>query len=394
MKRSMVLRSKQLEKLVKKHEFENIIIGTGALARDMRRKLMLLGLKVPFLVGERSDPADCIKHYASIATLGNPELYRFLVCCDSDEWTLIGEALPVIYKFLGHAVYNHPQVIRFRMNEVLLDRACKRVTDAANCNVYLGNNKPYVVFGDDNDCNSFNIHILGSCHAGGVYSFSKESFPEILSQKLGEAGFHAAVYSWGQASATVTDCIMTYIRDMCFFSADLVILYLADRYSPLNIATLNTLSTRAGTLSGKHPFIKRLDSTYNHDVSDGISHSVDYLDISKTQQRIFTAFSRLYGFTYWNIIPPTPTVLPEEQAQQLHGLSSGYFTRQRKLMDEHLSIVSDEALKDYTDSFSGVEDIFSLFSDYRHLSSAGNRLIAQRCAADILEAFGVEREGL
>ena len=394
MKRSMVLKYNLIEKLAKNPDYENIIIGTGTLARDMRRKLVLMGLKAPYLVGEKSDQANDILHYSKIAELGSPDLYRFIICCDTDEWALIGDALQVIYKFLGHAVHNHPQVVRFSITNTLMEQAGKRIIDTANCNVYLGDNKPYVVFGDEDDGGSFNIHILGSCHAGGVCPFSRESYPEILSRLLIEAGFRTTVYSWGQVSTPVSDCIVSFIRDVCFYRADLVILYLADRYSPLSIAARNTLSSKAGTLAIKHPFITQLENTYNAKVSDGIDHDVTLQEIYTVQQRVFTAFSRLYGFTFWNIVPPTSVIIPEEQAVKLRGLSSGFLTRQRERKDEYLSVSNKEITKDYTDTFANVDDIFSMFIDEAHLSSAGNRLIAQRCAADILDAFGTKREGL
>lgn len=89
MNKSMVLEYGMLVKLAKTPEIENIVIGTGTLACDMRKKLLLLGLKAPFMIGGVSDPERDIRHYSEIAGLGDPKQYRFIMCCDIDEWELM-----------------------------------------------------------------------------------------------------------------------------------------------------------------------------------------------------------------------------------------------------------------------------------------------------------------
>ncbi len=110
MKRSMVLDSVTLARLADKPEYDNIVIGTGALARDMRKKLLLLGLNAPFLIGGHAEPEKGVRHYSEIANLGDPKRYRFILCCDTDEWELIAPAQTAAYAFLGISAENHPQV--------------------------------------------------------------------------------------------------------------------------------------------------------------------------------------------------------------------------------------------------------------------------------------------
>ena len=388
MRPSLVLDYRMLERLTSKPQYENIIIGTGVLACDMREKLRLLGLNATYLVGEYSDPANQIIHYDAIANLGDPKKYRFIVCCDIDQWTLSAPAQIAAYKFLGNAAPNHPQMIRLSNGVVSRADAGNEVVDAGNCNIVLNNGLPYLLYEGEKGSDTFSIHVLGSCHAGGIVRYDRETYPEILQRELKHLGFHAAVYAWGQPVSPVSDAVITFIRDAALFRADMVILYHTNTWDSIRFSTKNILATRAGGAAYNHPFIKQLGATYHEKISDGIDHEIDSLTIVESLGRMFAAYSRLYGFAFWNIIPPTNSVLPEEQAIALHKLSSGYFSRQRKKKDEVLTVLGSRYAKDYSDTFANIEDVYSMFADYGHLSSEGNRLIAQRCAKDILAEFG------
>ena len=389
MKRSMVYYQWLFERLIKNPDYENIIIGTGALARDMRDKLRLLGLRATFLIGERSDPENMILHYNEIAKLGDPQEYRFLVCCDVDEWAILSAQAQIsAYKFLGNAAHTHPQLIRCCNYSVSREEAGKKVIDACNCNVILRDDRPYILFGDEQSGNQFTIHVLGSCYAGGIVRYACETYPELLQRELKNAGLHTAVYAWGQPLSPTSDAVMSFIRDISFFRVDMVILYHANNWDNIRFSTQNMLATRASGVSSKHPFIERVENTYCNEISNGIDQDVEPLAIAENLNRVFIAYSRLYGFTFWNIIPPTAAVLPEEQARALHKLSPGYFSRKRAKKDEILSLLGSRYAKDFSDTFAHVKDIFSMFADYGHLSSEGNRLTAQRCAAEILAAVG------
>ena len=392
MKRSMILEYSLLERLTKKTEYENIVIGTGAFARDMRKKLLLLGLKAPFLIGIANDPENDIRHYSEISGLGDPGRYRFILCCEIDEWNLICAALPIAYRFLGNAVVNHPQLIRFHTDNILHEFAGDMLIDASNGNVILCNDRPYAVYGNEDNNDSFKIHILGNCNAGGVFRVVPESFPELLQKELSAAGFSAVIYTWGQPRSPNSDNVVRFIRDLCFHKTDLLLLYDNGISNPYGTVIKNILATRAESLSPKHQFIWMLENLSNTKVSDGVSHDVDLLSISEIQHRVFTAFSRMYGFTFWNIIPPTHSIMPEEQSRMLRGFSRGFLSRQRKRKDEFVSLVDKQNIKDYSDTFIEVNDIFSMFADWGHLSGEGNRLVAERCADDILLAFSGDRK--
>lgn len=388
MKQSIVLEYNLIERLTHDADIENIIIGTGALARDMRKKLQLLGLKAPFFIGDRSDDKNEIRHYSEIAGLGDPKQYRFIICCDIDEWTLIAPAQTAAYKFLGNAARNHPQVINFSAVPILHERAGKYITDSVNCDIILRDGRPYVVYGDENDKDSFRIHFLGFVQIGGILEFTRKSSPKLLHALLTQAGFNSTIYAWSQSRNPLGNNIMSFIRDVCFQKVDLLILYsgLVEQ-NPIRVVVKNGLSTRAGTVSS-NTFTVRVNNTYSGEISSGINHDINLTSLRQTQQRVFIALSRIYGFQFWDIIAPLSTILPEDQAIKFCGLSSGYLSKQKKRINEALNILDKQYTKDYTDTFIDVDDIYSMYADSMHLSDEGNRLVAERCASEILDTFG------
>jgi hypothetical protein len=385
MKRSMVLDSGMLERLTAKPDYENIVIGTGAPARDLRTKLLLLGLRVPFLIGGRAEPEQGIRHYNEIAGLGDPKRYRFILCCDRDEWELMAPAQMAAYAFLGITAWNHPQVIKFSAIQVLWENAGDYITDAINCNTFLRDGHPYAVFGNGL-ADSLHIHILGSCQSGDLVRFSKDTVPKLLHSKLERAGLSSTIYAWGQPNNPVGDDIMRCIRDVCFHKCDLLIQYSGANVNPLHNVTKNALATTAGSVGVKHPFIWQCQSL-DMPASNGIDHDVDAFTLRKTQQRIFLALAKLHGFSFWDVLSPTSRILSGQQAMALKGRPPGYFFRQKQRKDMLLSVLDERYTKDYTEIFRDVDDIYAMFADSLHLSSEGNRLVAERFAADILEAF-------
>ena len=385
MKFPFILDLGMLERLTKNPDYDNIIVGTGAFACDMRDKLRQLGLKVPFMIGSFSDAENNIRHYSEISRLENPKQYRFIICCDEEEWELIAPALSAVYRLVGNAVFNHPQVFRLNTDIVLWERGGKYVTDAGNGNVSLRNEVPYIAYGDESDADAFHVHILGSCHAGGIISFAQANFPEILWHRLNQSGFRAVVYTWGQINSPVSDCLLGFVRDICFRKADLAILYTSTSNS-LQFTVTNALPARTG-LVNKHIFTRHLDHVYKEKICNGVNFNADSLTIRKLQQRVLISLSQLHRFAFWEIIPPTVYVLPDEQAKTFRGASPGYLSRRRLEKDRMIAALDKKHTKDYSDAFNGVDDIFSMFADAAHLTSEGNRLVAERCAADILGVF-------
>jgi len=386
MKRSFVLYQHILERLAQDDRLENIILGTGAMARDLQAKLRLLDLKAPFLVGGRDDPENGIRHYKRLADLEEPDRYRFIVCFDVDEWELIAPAQSALFKLFGIATYNHPRIIRLTSDPVLYEKAGNLLTDAHIHNIILKDNRPYALFGETHG-NALRIHIFGASGSSSIFSYAQYSWPELLHRELLKANFEAAVYSWGQPLETVSDCLLQFLRDGYHHRPDLVILYKGEsEFQPLRFGKKNVLSVRSGV--GAHEYIRMMQYTYREEKSGGFDHGTDILEILAIQHRIFKALSRLFQFTYWNIISPSGAFLPEKQSKQLLGLSAGYLERARKKKDAAISELHDDCVKDYTDSFAGMDDIFEFYADITHLTNRGNQIIAERCAKDILTVFG------
>jgi len=393
MKRSVILHSYHIKQWAEDPSVKNIIIGTGAIARDMRDKLRLLGLQAPFLIGGADGCDNEIRHYSHIAELKNPKEYRFIVCCDTDEWELSSRAINAAHRFMGRAAFLHPRVIRYCLDDVLKEQAGANVFDAAACNIILRDDKPYILFEDKglfgNKDSAFNIHIIGSCHSGGIWRPTKDSFPETLYKSLDKLGFGARLYTWGQPSNLTSDIITRFVRDVCFHNADLVILFnTIDELSSVNTNKKNILPARSINDAHKPEFIKLLNSAYKGEISNGADHNASLFDIRRIQQRIFIALSKLYGFRFWDIIPPGVKLLPEALAQRYGGLSKGYYARQRARKEDLLAVLNREHTKDYTKTFNGVNDIYEMFTDGMHFSDKGNELLAKRCARDIIETFG------
>ncbi|MDR1203863.1 MAG: hypothetical protein LBL26_00055 [Peptococcaceae bacterium] len=386
MRRGFVIWENLLQRLAREPELENIILGTGVMARDLQTKLRLLSLKAPFLVGGSDDAENGIYHYSHIAELEPAERYRFIVCFDVDEWTLIAPAQSAVYSRLGVATYNHPRVIRLTGDSTLYERAGEFLIDAHIQNLFIRRDSPYAVYGNPGS-GQFNIHIFGGCHASALFRYSQSAWPELLQNRLRECEFHTVVYAWGQPRESTADCLLQFLRDGINHKVDLLILEKSvNELDVLHVARYNLLPVREG--SGVHEYIYQLRGTYSGKIENGLKHNIDYTILWKTHHRVFSALAKRMGFTFWNIITSTGYSLPEEQARKLLGLSPGYLARKRKQKEAAISSVNGVCVKDYTDSFNGVDNIFEMYADISHLTDKGNEIIAERCAKDILQTFG------
>jgi len=382
MEKDFIIHESLLSQLTEDVNVINIILGTGALARDMQRKLRLLNLKVPFLIGGYDDPENGIRHYNTLTELGDLQHHRFISCFNIDEYPLIAPTHSMVYKVLGVATENHPKVIRFS-GHLIRKKAGVYSIDShiQECLVKDGN--PYVVFGDINDNKAYVIHIYSGCIASGIFNHAENTIPKLLYDKLQNDGYNVIIYSWGQPSQPVSDSLIFYLRDGYHHKPDHVILFVnsAD-LDPINANKKNTLNVR--TKYRTHPAVRKIRSTYPGIVNEGIDYDVDELTIGLTQSKILSSMSKLQGFTLWNVFPPNSMTLSEEQSHRLLKLSPGFLARARKRKDEMIEVLSDLSVKDYTDTFDEVPDIFDMFVDIRHYTSGGNDLIAQRLADDLI----------
>lgn len=388
MQKTAVLSYQFLEKWAKDASIENIIIGTGTLARDLRRKLRLLNLKVPFMVGLQGGQTGEIRHYSAIEKLEEPKRYRFIICCQENERELLFSALIPVYRLLGNATWNHPQVIRFHADHTIVAHAGGSITDAGRGSIFLREGRPYIAYGDESRQDALRIHVLGSCFAGAVMRYTAKTYPEHLFEMLQSAGLACVVYAWGQILSSFSDSMLQLIRDVSQHRMDLVIQFGGTtELNPLYLPVKNMLSVRMGGPDW-HPLYMQLRDTYKGAVSNGVDHTRSLLEIRVAQHRAIAALSRQYGFVFWDIIAPTSEIIMEAQARQFRGLSPAFYARKRQQKDELVAALHGANIKDYSDAFAGVDDIFSMYVDARHFSDEAFELLAARSAKEILADFG------
>lgn len=389
MKRIFVLWNWLLEKLVDNNELTTIILGTGAMARDIQRKLNLLNIKTePFLIGGINDPVNNIRHYESLVQLDNPQQYRFICCYDVDEWMLIMPTFSIVYQILGVYSWNHPKVIRFSAELVLAERAGGACIDVHTHDSHSKEGHLYSVFGPKECKKAFKIHIFGACTVSGIYKLHERSIPEILYTELSKAGFESVIYAWGNPIKTVSDNLTLFLRDGYSFQKDLVILLTnSEDFDPIRVTGKNLLNV--STNIEAHAFVRTMEYYNPGEVSTGINHDIDTATIIASQHKIFLALSKLSGFSFWNIIHPVSSMLSFEHYKQLLGLGEGHFSRSKKRKDAIINEIHSPFLKDYTNTFDNESDIFSIFADTRHFTDKGNKIVAQRIASDILAEFNL-----
>ena len=388
MKRSFVIWQGLLERLTKEPDLENIILGTGAPAKDLQAKLRLLNLKAQVLVGDRDEPANGLWHYDRLAALDEIARYRFIVCFDADEWMLLSPAKSVLFKRLGVA-WNHPRVIFLTNHLGPAEYVDSNSIDAIVHDVCVYKGRSHAVYGDPCE-DAFKIHIFGGCGPSSVYRITRAAWPEILYEKLRAYGFPALVREWGSLRLKRADCLLRFLRDDPGSDKDLVILdERMIEMDVLQVVKRNLLPLHRGVYP--HPFLSWLENSYTDETCEGLNHDTNPIEIWEMQHRIFRALGRRNGFAFWNIMMPNGMFLPEEQARRLTGLSPGYLARMRRLKESVLSTVGGTQVKDYTDCFVGVDDIFDMYQDAHHLTDKGHEIIAERCARDILRTFGEDR---
>jgi hypothetical protein len=389
MRNSFAIEQDILERLTKNPELENIILGTGAPAKDLQTKLRLLNLKAPFLVGDRDEPSNGIMHYNRLAELEDIARYRFIVCFDTDEWTLIAPAQSAVQKLLGMAVNSHPRLLILTTWAVLLERAGGVRNDAHVQGIYLKADRSFEVFGE-NRPDDFNIHILGSSTVSSILRCSERVWPEMLAGKLQNAKFNATVYVWGYHRAPFGNKLIAFLRDAQYYRPNLVIFYgLKPHETLLYSARGNVLSVFTAYMA--QDFTHNMRWSYGCETSNGPEHSTGTRDILEIQHGVMTALAKLFQFTFWSVIAPQGELLPEAQERLFTGRSPGHLSVLRREKETALSVAGD-CIKDYTDSFSGVADIFDMYADSGHLTDRGNAIIAERFAKDILHTFGSDEK--
>jgi len=384
MKLKFLIESGFLQWLCDTDKYDNIILGTGKTARDLQTKLRLMDMKSSFLVGDRDDEVAGVVDYRRLGAFEEKDSFRFIAAFDSDEQGLISPIHTAVHKLLGIMSFNHPRWVWLSQLDITYEKGGGLKNDANNHSVLLRNKLPYELFGKPNE-ESFKIHILGGSAASSLFSYSEHSWPEYLYNELADK--NCVVYSWGQTRAPFGDVLTTFLRDMMFYGADLVIFYGQNLLlNPRNIAQKNLMYIRAST--GVHEFIQNVRSTYSAEKSNGIDHIVKTDEMAAIQHRIMLSLSKRFGFAFWDVLAPNIKYLPEEQAYQLTKRSPLYLRRQREKKDAMIAAMNSASVKDFTDTFVGVDNIFDMYCDRGHLTNEGNERIAKRFAADIIAAYG------
>ncbi|MDR1705739.1 MAG: hypothetical protein LBS19_13790 [Clostridiales bacterium] len=386
MRRCFVLSKEFLEQFTADAHITNVIMGTGVLARDMQRKLRLLNLKAPILIGAKDDPENGVLGYENLETLGNPESCRFICCMDMDEFALIAPVHSAVRKLLGSILVNNPRFIRFSTAPVLGERVPDLRVDAHVHSCRLSDGRFYTIHGDPGNSTAFNIHILGACTVSEMNNFAERSIPYLLWKELNMSGFNGTVYSWGQTEQTGGDNLVILLRDMRFYKPNLVILLGRwGELDPVKSMLKNVLAV--STYHQLHYSVKLMQMRYNGEINNGIDHNIELAYIGMVQNKIFEALSKHMEFAFWHIIPPTSLLMAEEQSRTLTGLNAGYLSRQRKAKDGIVAMIGSPNVRDFTGIFDGEQDIFGLFVDATHFTDRGNGVIAHRMAQDILAEY-------
>jgi hypothetical protein len=135
------------------------------------------------------------------------------------------------------------------------------------------------------------------------------------------------------------------------------------------------------------PFIKYVvDSGIK--ASEGIHHQADLISVTAIRQKMLGALAKRHGFAYWNVLLASADVMGAKRGMAFKGLTPGYFSRRSKDKEKLLSALDSLHTKDYSNTFSQVGDLFTVFVDNMHYSDKGCRLMAERFTADILNEFG------
>jgi hypothetical protein len=382
MRRCFVLAKEFLEQLTADAQITNVIMGTGVLARDMQRKLRLLNLKAPLLIGAEDDPENGVLGYENLETLGNPKSCRFICCIDMDEFALLAPVHSAVRKFMGSLLVN----IRFSTLTVLGERTPDLRVDAHVQSCRLRDGRFHTVHGDPVDAAAFKIHLLGSCTVSDLFNLAERTLPSLLWEELTLSGFNAVVYSWGQTEQSEGDNLVLLLRDMRFYKPDLVIS--AGHWGeldPVKSTLKNVLAVRTYHLP--HYSVPLMEEIYDAKINNGIDHNVESPYIAAVRHKIFVALSKHLGFAFWHIVPPGIFFFSGNQSQALTGLGAGYLSRQRKAKDDIVKMIDSPHLKDYTGIFDNEPDVFAMFADSVHFTGRGNSSLARKMARDILAEY-------
>ncbi len=285
------------------------------------------------------------------------------------------------------------------------------VLDANLGHNMLGDLPGFMVFGDMKAARPYRVFILGGSTADSN-CYSKQgivSWPEFLYEKLSSINKNTVLYCGAVIGYTANQEFLKLARDIVPMSPNLVISYsghndlrtyprpLADYYGP----------TRAGRpfLTDKTEMFyrrsiemakSRIVPGFENIVTYGLTNDQSPASFWLSNQRMMYSLAREFKFNFLGVLQPNAYV-----TENLHGVDSFEALRARYypqaamyhiMPPEHVRQNMREArelikphpfLSEYTGIFDG--DPNDVYLDLVHVSTKGNRIIADRIFQDLLE---------
>ena len=382
-----------IEHLIKKPDFRHVVCGTGAIARDMLKKLKLLELETDPILYSGADSSDgSVRHYERLREIENPKRCRFFVFYSYDEWYLNAPTLSVIKEQIGKMIplTDHQQVVQWGVNQCITARG-----DEWAFNIF--GNIQNSIGGDyfttkGNADSEFTVNIFGNSTAADIFSNEEPSFGENLISELSEAGMNAKVVNYAQWNRLNEDQILQFLSEDIAEKPGLVLLQM----SPFSAAgykaykAVNLLPTNDDDSYGNIASWMRSEYFNNFfgGGNFGVNFSTDVIESSVNQARVMKAISERSGLKFWACVFPRIEYLHEAISTAVSIRPAGYLKRTRERKDEFVKAASRYVtVKDFSDAFDGYDSIFPLLMDESHPTAKGYAAVAKRIAAEIIGNF-------
>jgi hypothetical protein len=364
------------------------------MARDLKKKLLLLGLNVEkYFFAGIDDEKNEVKHYERIREIANPTECRFWLFNEPEESHVIAKTMSVIKECIGKIIsfFDQKQIIQFAYNEINI---ASYPTAKFNSNI-VGN----IAYSIDNEFSrnwgeitpeALKIRIYGGSQIADIFVHDTIGIAESLKDVLIENNIPNYIENRGQWTKTCSDSLAQSLIDGNFGKVDLLLFTVGFTNRFNDGSYKNYLSIRKTNVGGTlevvfiDEYFKQIFGLPNY----GIDFDVDFLDILTGQLRAINAIGRIYGFSCRALILPQLDILPERQSQNVSTRSARHRAQIRNLKDEFVSKCSEYSkIFDLSTVFSDYDNITPFFIDEAHFTAAGNAIISQQIAKKIVEEY-------
>jgi hypothetical protein len=364
------------------------------MARDLKKKLLLLGLNVEkYFFAGIDDEKNEVKHYERIREIANPTECRFWLFNEPEESHVIAKTMSVIKECIGKIIsfFDQKQVIQFAYNEI---NFASYPTAKLNSNI-VGN----IAYSIDNKFSrtwgkitpeALKICIYGGSQIADIFVHNAISMTESLNNILNEYNISNYIKNRAQLAKTSGDSFAQFLIDNECGKFDLLLLTVGFTHRFKDGSYKNHLSIRktdaGGTLEAVFAgeYFQQLFGIPNY----GVNFETDYLDILIGQLRAINAIGRIYGFRCWAIIFPQLDILPESQSRDISTRSARHRAQIRNLKDEFVSKCTEYCkVLDLSAAFINYDNIFPFFMDEVHITEAGNEIISKQIANEIIKEY-------